>query len=80
MHTRRPAVEWTVGLALVALAFFVPVFQDIWRAMVLPGLLVLAAVALVRGKPEGVRFAILSVVAVFATFFLLIGVAVLTLS
>jgi hypothetical protein len=62
----RRTVEWVVGLGLLALFLTVPALRDVGDRLATLSLIVLAAVAFVRGKPEWVRPFLLSVAAALA--------------
>jgi hypothetical protein len=60
VRTRRRAIEWTIAVGLLGLFIFVPVLRDHRRAITTAYLAVLATVGVVRGRPEGIRFLVLS--------------------
>jgi hypothetical protein len=60
VRTHRRIIEWTIAVAILALLSFVPWLRDRWRVIWWTYLTGALVVALVRGKPEGVRFVTLS--------------------
>ena len=64
MTTQRRVVGWTIAVGLVALLLFVPSLRDHRALLSTIGVVYLAvmtAVGFIRGKPEGIRFFVLSV-------------------
>ena len=61
--TRRRALDWTLAAAFLALLIFVPWLRDHGTIVGQVFLAVLVVAAFVRGKPKGIRFAILSILA-----------------
>jgi hypothetical protein len=58
---QRRAVEWTIAGVLLALSIFVPWLHDHWTTITVVFLGAITVVAFVRGKPEGIRFVVLSI-------------------
>ncbi len=61
MLTQRRAVEWTIAVGVLALFIFVPLLRDHRTVILMSYLAVLTTVGIVRGKPEGIRFLVLSI-------------------
>ncbi len=61
MLTQRRAVEWTLAIGVLVLFILVPLLRDHRSVITLSYLAVLTTVGLIRGKPEGIRFLVLSI-------------------
>jgi hypothetical protein len=66
VDTRRRTLEWSIGIVLLLLFLAVPFLRQNRSVITTLALVALVTFAIVRGKPEGIRFLLLSVAAAFA--------------
>jgi hypothetical protein len=59
--TQRRAVEWTLAIGVLLLFILVPLLRDHRSVILMSYFGVLTTVALIRGKPQGIRFLVLSI-------------------